>query len=515
MPADRAACQRSDWPADRRYAAYVLDQRRQPVPVGVAGELYLGGVGLARGYLNQPELTAARFVADPFRQDSADRLYRTGDRVCWLPDGNLKFLGRLDQQVKVRGFRIELGEIEAVLGQHPGVKEVVVLPEEGSGAQCLTAYLVPAEASRLPPTGKVPPRPELWPIPSDYNIYDDLLYEVMTLDEVRNLRYRQVIQAVVASKVVLEVGTGRDAILSRFCVEAGARRVYALEHVEEVALQAKATVERLGLSNRISVLHGDPGNVQLPELADVCVSEIVGMIGGSEGAVSVLNRARRLLKADGLMIPERCRTHIAAVQLPQGLMESLGFTSTPFSYLEQIFQVEGRPFDLRVCLRHMDESNLLSGSDVFEELVFREAGPVGFEHPVELTVERSGRLDGFLLWIELDIGGGQVVDSLRQATNWLPVFFPAFYPGVGVETGDRIEAVCSGQLSEDGVHPDYGIRGVLRRPAPGGRLQTLVGPPAARVSPIAILSGPICRRVSAAAVGQCRRRGAALDSPAA
>ena len=92
-------------------------------------------------------------------------------------------------------------------------------------------------------------------------------------------------------------------------------------------------------------------------------------------------------------------------------------------------QVEGRPFDLRVCLRHMDESNLLSGSDVFEELVFREAGPVGFEHPVELTVERSGRLDGFLLWIELDIGGGQVVGSLRQATNWLPVFFPAFYPG--------------------------------------------------------------------------------------
>ena len=123
--------------------------RRQPVPVGVAGELYLGGVGLARGYLNQPELTAARFVADPFRQDSADRLYRTGDRVCWLPDGNLKFLGRLDQQVKVRGFRIELGEIEAVLGQHPGVKEVVVLPEEGSGRSPLTAYLVPAEASRL------------------------------------------------------------------------------------------------------------------------------------------------------------------------------------------------------------------------------------------------------------------------------------------------------------------------------------------------------------------------------
>jgi acyl-coenzyme A synthetase/AMP-(fatty) acid ligase/acyl carrier protein len=121
-------------------AIYLLDEQRQPVPIGVTGELCVGGDGVAQGYLNQPELTAARFVADPFR--SGGRMYLTGDYGRYLPDGVIEFLGRRDQQVKVRGFRVELGEIEAILAQADGVSECVVLVREDQpGDQRLVAYV--------------------------------------------------------------------------------------------------------------------------------------------------------------------------------------------------------------------------------------------------------------------------------------------------------------------------------------------------------------------------------------
>jgi len=129
---------------------YVLDRLHRPVPVGVPGELFIGGEGLARGYLNQPELTAGRFLANLFRPDSSACLYRTGDCVRYRPDGCLEYLGRLDHQVKVRGHRIELGEVEVVLGQHPQVRErVVVARRDRSGENRLVAYVVQRDSVAL------------------------------------------------------------------------------------------------------------------------------------------------------------------------------------------------------------------------------------------------------------------------------------------------------------------------------------------------------------------------------
>lgn len=142
-PAERATCVPIGHPiANTRI--YLLDANLRPVPLGAPGEVYIAGHCLARGYLRQPELTAARFLPDPFSELPATRMYRTGDRARYLADGNLEFLGRVDHQVKLRGYRIELGEIESALRSHPSIRDVIVMTRaESEGEDKLIAYVVP------------------------------------------------------------------------------------------------------------------------------------------------------------------------------------------------------------------------------------------------------------------------------------------------------------------------------------------------------------------------------------
>lgn len=128
---------------------YVLDETGQPVPAGVEGELFIGGSGVTRGYLNRPELTTEKFLVDPFSPNAAGRMYRTGDLARYLPDGNVEFCGRIDDQIKIHGYRIELGEIAEALREQMGVKEALVLArEDGAGNKQLVAYVVPKRASQ-------------------------------------------------------------------------------------------------------------------------------------------------------------------------------------------------------------------------------------------------------------------------------------------------------------------------------------------------------------------------------
>jgi natural product biosynthesis luciferase-like monooxygenase protein/amino acid adenylation domain-containing protein len=441
---------------------YILDANLQLVPGGIYGELHVGGAGLARGYWNRPELTAERFIPNPFVTDAGNagqRLYKTGDLARWLDDGTIEFAGRIDNQLKVRGYRIEAGEIETLLNSHPEVRtSVVIARESGEGEKHLIAYWVPQNTT-------VNGRIELWPSVAEFYIYDDLLYHAMTADERRNQSYKFAINRHVKDKIVLDIGTGKDAILARFCVAAGAARVYAIELLEDAYKQAKSTIESLGLTDRIILIHGNSMEVELPEKIDVCVSEIVGPIGGCEGAAPIINNAWRFMQEDGVMIPARSVTRIAAITLPDDFLENPGFSKVSAQYVERVFEEVGHKFDLRLCLRNFSKDNIISNYQPFEDLDFSQPIQPEFKHEIELTINREANMVGFVAWLNLHTVEDEVINILEHEYCWLPVYLPVFYPGVEAAEGDYIRASVSGTFSDNNLNLDYTVKGKLFRHA--------------------------------------------------
>ena len=312
-----------------------------------------------------------------------------------------------------------------------------------------------------------PPAPGavyLCPSVGEYPIYDEAIYQVLRDDERRNGMFRRAISAVAPGATVLEIGTGPDLLWTLAAVDAGASRVYAIEVIEESARLA-GQAARTRPAGRIHVIAGESTSVALPERADVCIAEIVGCIGGSEGIAAVLADARRRhLAPSASVIPAAVRTLAGAVSLLDLTAGDVAMPAAFAPYVDVVFEQAGAPFDLRLYVGGVGPAALLSTTGAFEDLRLTEQSYVqGGE--LRLNITSNGRIDGLLAWIELAVAPDDaVLDSLAEDTNWLPVYIPfALEEPLAVSAGDTLSLQVTVRDAADGIHPEYFFHGHLAR----------------------------------------------------
>lgn len=287
----------------------------------------------------------------------------------------------------------------------------------------------------------------------EYPVYNDLTYSFMRQDEARMKAYDNAIKKAVRGKKVVEIGTGDQAPLSQMCVEAGAEKVYAIEVNEATALKATQYVKERGMDHIIEIIHADATRVRLPEMVDVCVSEIIGNIGGSEGAASILANAKRFLKPYGKMIPDRCVTLIAPATTPSDIYENELIEHVRSQFCESIYQAVGERFQItRYVYCNFPKENLLCEPLHFEDDDFNSNLIINFESELRFFIEKDGFFDGLLLWIQLFVDSDNVINSLIES-HWGPVFFRC--DCFSIKAGDFIIVHSERKVSKNKINPDY------------------------------------------------------------
>ncbi|MFG2040623.1 hypothetical protein [Dactylosporangium sp. NPDC048998] len=308
-------------------------------------------------------------------------------------------------------------------------------------------------------------RPVFFPSMGEYPVYDDGVYDGFDAVDERCHAYRTALRRVAPGKVVLDVGTGRDALWAIESARRGARHVYAIEAQAEVAAQARLAVSRAGMADRITVITGSSMEVELPEPAEVCVSEIVGNIASAEGALAVLADARaRLCAADCAWVPFRMQTWAVAVDLTRAADDidyAIATESVP--YLRKIFTSVGHPFDVRLCLAGPVHDIGVSSAAPVESAIFDSRQDMPTAEATTMTDLRvdvpAARLTGLLLWSRVAVlSQGPEIDTLTSDTrSWAPVYVPLSLPGIPVDAGGIVRVSFRRRLSDDGVHPDYEV----------------------------------------------------------
>jgi protein arginine N-methyltransferase 1 len=351
----------------------------------------------------------------------------------------------------------------------------------------------------------------------EYPAYDDAVYDAFGAADARHRAYRDAIQEAAPGRIVLDIGTGRDALWAIEAARAGARHVYAVEAHPAFAQAAAATIERAGLSGQVTVLPGLSTEQTLPVRAEVCISEIIGNVASAEGMIPALNDARsRLCAPDCVWIPFRAQTWMAGVDLSAA--GNPVFATEALPYLDAIFATAGGPFDLRLCLAGPVDELLVSEPALVESLVFdqRRTPPAAAE-TTEVVLRLSprahadtttgrGDVTGLLLWTRVAVTShGRELDAISgDNRGWAPVYLPLNAAGVGsapstladgqsralgrrVSAGqrqremppasakDRSTCTFTRRPSDDGIHPDYEITvdgsGTIRSPHHGGEFR--------------------------------------------
>jgi non-ribosomal peptide synthase protein (TIGR01720 family) len=397
---------------------------------------------VASGYLNDPDFTQLRFVENPF--GGSEKMYRSGDRGMWTENGDIVFLGRIDNQLKINGFRIDTTEIERAMLSHRFVRNACIAVDESGREKQLVAF--------------VELRNELELVPSlgEYGVYDSFIYRAMASDPMRVSGYRAALAGNVEGQIGIDLGAGPQAPLARHTIDAGAEKVYAVEVDPDTASKAKEFLERAGLSDRIIVINNDIRDLQLPDKPDFCVSALAGNIASSDGCITLISAARSVLPKGIRFFPNKYHTLIAAVDFSRLPLQH-GFDEMYSHYAEEVFKQAGNEFDLRLCVKNFDERHLISTSAVCETIDYEGELKANDETSVVLRVTKAGVFDGVLCWLNAISNGKVIIDSISK-THHLPVFIPLTTP-VQVSEGDRIGLVFKRQVSSDDIHPDYLITG--------------------------------------------------------
>lgn len=298
----------------------------------------------------------------------------------------------------------------------------------------------------------------LFPSMGEYPVYDDRVYDAFDAADDRHRAYRDAVRAASPGKVVLDIGTGRDALWAIEAAHAGARHVYAIEADLTVAARAAEAVESAGLSDRVTVRPGHSTEQTLAVRAEVCVSEIVGNIATAEGVIPVLADARsRLCAPDCAWIPFRVQTWAAAVDLSAAAPLSIAAESLP--YLHSIFDTAGGPFDPRLCLAGPAHECLISSCAPIESTTFEPgATTCGVEETV-LRIAADATMTGVLLWVRVAVSArhGREIDALAGDTRaWAPVYVP-LPEARPAGRGDHVTLALTHTTSDDGIHPDYSL----------------------------------------------------------